>query len=134
ETNVLCPDKETRDEIMQALEERLGWKQQVIELSRLRASWPPLVVIGIFGFLTFCFVMAALHPEGDRGGTKVVRTNWLGAIFVWVFNIFGPVGVALLGAPFVMGGVIWLVMRMLKPPILLTLAPGGRGKKGSRGR
>jgi hypothetical protein len=130
ETNLLCGSKEARDEMMAALERRLGWKRQVIEYSRLRASWQPLVVIGIFGFITVCMVLAALHPESDQGGTKVVRTNWIGAIFVWVFNIFGPVGVALLGTPFVLAGVIWLVMRMIRPPLMLTLAPRRRGERG----
>jgi DNA-directed RNA polymerase subunit RPC12/RpoP len=129
EVNFVCADKDSRDELMEALEDRLGWKSQVIEVGRLKASLAPLAVIGIFGFITFCFIMAAIQPESGGGGTKVVRTNWLGAIFVWVFNIFGPVGVALLGSPFVIGGVVWLVMRLRKPPLLLTLAPGRRGGK-----
>jgi hypothetical protein len=127
ETNVLCPDKQTRDVLMEALHGILGWKREVIEYSRLKASWPPLVVIGLFGALTFFFLMAALHPEQEGGG-KVVRTNWLGAIFVWVFNFFGPFGVVLLGLPFVLAGVAWLVMRMIHPPIMLTLTPRPAGR------
>ena len=128
EANLFCADKDSRDELMEALEERLGWKSQVIEVGRLKASLAPLAMIGIFGFMTICFVMAAIQPESG-GGPRVIRTNWLGAIFVWVFNIFGPVGVVLLGSPFVIGGVVWLVMRLRKPPLLLTLMPGRRGGK-----
>jgi hypothetical protein len=128
DTNLLCGTKEDRDEIMEALHLRLGWKREVIEYSRLRASWPPLVIIGLFGFITLCGVLAAANPESDQssGGTKVVRTNWLGAIFAWVFNLFGPVGMALLGSPFILAGVIWFVMRMINPPIMLTLTPRKR--------
>ena len=57
EENLFCADKEARDELMEALEDRLGWKRQVVEVSRWRASLAPLSVIGIFGFITFCFVM-----------------------------------------------------------------------------
>ena len=57
----------------------------------------------------------------------------LGAIFAWVFNIFGPVGAALLGTPFVLAGVVWLVMRMINPPIMLTLNPRrGAGRRPAR--
>jgi len=97
ETNMMCADKDIRDDIMKNLHERLGWKREVIEFSRLKASWPPLVVIGLFGFITFCFVMVALGHDKDGGGGKVVRTNWIGAIFVWVFNTLGPVGVSVIG-------------------------------------
>jgi hypothetical protein len=125
ETNVLCPDPDSRDELMAILRDRLGpdWKREVIEYSRLRAAWQPLVITALFGFLTFCFVMATLHPEEGDGRTRVVRTNWIGAIFVWAYNLFGPAAPAILGGPFLLGGVVWLVMRLLKPPVMLTLRP-----------
>jgi len=132
ETTVFCPDQDTRDEIMEALRERLGWKREVIEFSRLKASWPPLVVIGLFGFMTFCFIMVALGHDKGGGGGKVVRTNWIGAIFVWVWNTIGPVGVSLLGGSFVLAGVAWLVARLIHPPIMLTLTP--RSGKRSKNR
>ncbi len=122
-----CADKESRDEIMKALRGRLGpnWKREVIEYSRLRASLEPLLIIGVFGFATFCFYMAGAHPEDDKsgGGTKTVRTNFIGVIFVWVYNLLGPIGVVVLGGSIVALGVAWLVARLLKPPIMLTLTP-----------
>jgi DNA-directed RNA polymerase subunit RPC12/RpoP len=130
EANLFCADKDSRDELMESLEERLGWKREVIEVGRLSASLAPLAVIGIFGFITFCFVMAATQPDSSGGGSKVVRTNFLGLIFVWIYNIFGPIGVVLLGSPFVIGGIVWLVMRLRKPPIMLTLTP--RRRRGRR--
>jgi len=132
ETNLLCADQDARDAILDALQGRLGWRRQVVEYTRLRAVWPPLVLIVLMGFITLCGVLAASHPETD-GGTKVVRTNWLGAIFAWTFNFFGPVGMALLGTPFMLGGVIWLVMRLINPPLMLTLTPrpGPRANKRS---
>jgi hypothetical protein len=131
ETNVLCPDKDSRDEILAGLRGRLGpgWDRKVVYYSRLRASWPPLVVIGFFGFITFCFVMAARDPGQGDGQSKTVRTNWLGAIFVWVLNLFGPVGAGLLGGLFILAGVAWLVARMVKPPVVLTLTPHVRKRR-----
>jgi hypothetical protein len=127
EKTIACADKETRDEIMASLRERLGpdWKHQVNEYSRLRASLEPLMIIGVFGFLTFCFYMAGAHPEDDKssGGTKTVRTNIIGVIFAWVYNLLGPIAVAVLGGLFVALGVAWLVLRLIRPPIMLTLTP-----------
>jgi hypothetical protein len=125
ETTIHCADERGRDEILRALRDRLGpdWERQVKEYTRLRASLEPLIVIGFFGFLTFCFYMAGAHPEADKSGGKVVRTNWLGAIFVWVYNVLGPWGVVSIGGLVVALGVAWLVARVIKPPLMLTLTP-----------
>jgi hypothetical protein len=141
EKNVFCAGAGSRDEVLAALRERLGpdWKRQVVQYSRLRASVEPLIVIGLFGFLTFCFYMAGAYPESDQsgGGTKVVRTNWVGLIFVWVYNLLGPWGGVSVGGVVVALGVAWLVARVIKPPLMLTLTPPGaapRGKKRPKGR
>ena len=83
------------------------------------------MIIGVFGFATWCFYMAGAHPEDDKSGgkTRWVRTNFIGAIFVWVYNLLGPVGVCALGGSIVALGVAWLVARLLKPPIMLTYTP-----------
>jgi hypothetical protein len=140
EKTIFCADAGARDEIIAALRERLGpgWKRKVVRYSRLRASVEPLVVIGLFGFLTFCFYMAGAYPESDRsgGGTRVVRTNWVGLIFVWVYNLLGPWGVVAVGGVIVALGVAWLVARVIKPPLMLTLTPpdaAPRGKKRAKG-
>jgi hypothetical protein len=124
EKTIHCEDQESRDEIVKALRQRLGpdWERKVKEYTRLRASLEPLIVIGLFGFLTFCFYMAGTHPESDSGG-KTVRTNWIGAIFVWVYNLLGPWGVVCLGGLVIALGIAWLVARMIKPPLMLTLTP-----------
>jgi hypothetical protein len=66
--------------------------------------------------------MAALNPGEGRGHARgphqLARCH-----FVWVYNTLGPAGVGAIGSPFILAGVIWLVMRMIKPPIMLTLTP-----------
>jgi hypothetical protein len=134
EKTIHCEDERSRDEILKALRGRLGpgWVREVKEYTRLRASLEPLIVIGFFGFITFCFYMAGAHPETDKSGGKVVRTNWLGAIFVWVYNLLGPWGVVCVGGLVIALGVAWLVARMIKPPLMLTLKPGEAPRRRKR--
>jgi hypothetical protein len=127
EKTIHCEDHDARDEIKDALRERLGggWKEKVVEYSRLRATVEPLIVIAFFGFVTYCFYMAGAHPEDDKSssGGKWVRTNFIGAIFIWVYNLLGPWGVVSVGGLTIGLGVLWLVARVIKPPIMFTLAP-----------
>jgi hypothetical protein len=125
EKTIHCEDKHSRDEVIEALRDRLGpgWGRKVKEYTRLRASLEPLIVIVLFGFITWCFYMAGAHPESDSSGSKVVRTNLLGAIFVWVYNLLGPWGVVTIGGLIVALGVAWLVARLIKPPLMHTLTP-----------
>jgi hypothetical protein len=127
ETTIWSDTKEDRDEFVAELRQRLGpdWKREVKEFGRLRAAVAPLIVVGFFSFGTFCFYMAGAHPEDDKSGSggKTVRTNIIGAIFVWVYNLLGPIAVAVLGGLCILAGVAWLVARLIKPPIMLTLTP-----------
>jgi hypothetical protein len=133
--NIHCADDDSRHEIIDVLQERLGpgWRRDEVEYTRLRAMLAPLGFIAFFAFLTFCFYKALTSPSEGSGG-KVVRTNIIGAIFVWVANLLGPVGVIVLGSVFIIGGCVWLVMRLQKPPIMLTLKPGPAGRKKKRRR
>jgi hypothetical protein len=131
ETAIHCKDQDSRDEVIEVLRQRLGlgWKKKVVEYSRLRAALEPLLVIAFFSFVTWCFYMAGAHPEDDKSsGGKVIRTNIIGAIFVWVYNLLGPWGVVSLGGLCIGLGVFWLVARLMKPPIMFTLAPANTTK------
>jgi hypothetical protein len=124
EHTVHCADAASRDEMLKAIRRRLGpdWKREVKEYSRLRASVEPLIVIVFFTFITFCFYMAG-RGEDSSNGSKTIRTNWLGMIFVWVYNLLGPWGVVALGGLIIALGIAWLVARMLKPPLMCTISP-----------
>jgi hypothetical protein len=123
EKTIHCEDHDSRDAILKAIRNRLGldWKREVKEYSRLRASMEPLIVIGIFAFVTFCFFMVGRGE--DSGGSHTVRTNWIGLILIWVYNLVGPWGVVAIGGLFTALGIVWLVARLLKPPLMCTISP-----------
>jgi hypothetical protein len=132
---IVCANKEDRDAFFKALLRQLDpdWKREVIEFSRLKASIAPLIVLGFCGFVTFCFYMAGTHPESDRRGGRVVRTNIIGVIVAWIYNLFGPWGVVIVGGFFIALGLAWLAARLHRPPIMLTLLPReGPGRKKKR--
>jgi hypothetical protein len=129
DTNLLPGSKEARDEIMEGLRQRLGWEQKLIQFGRLRASLAPLVLIVLFGGIATLFLLAMLYPDKGSGGGTVVVRGWLAIMVLWVYETLGAIGVILIASPFVLGGVIWLVMRMITPPLMLTLTPAGHGKK-----
>jgi hypothetical protein len=123
EKTIHCADHASRDEVLKAIRQRLGpgWKREVKEFNRLRASMEPLIVIAFFSFVTFCFYMAGRGE--DSGGSHTVRTNWIGLIFVWVYNLLGPWGVVSVGGLCIALGVAWLVARLIKPPLMCTISP-----------
>jgi DNA-directed RNA polymerase subunit RPC12/RpoP len=122
--NLILADKQSRDELLEGLRQRLGqgWKRRVREFTRLRAAWAPLAVIGFFGAIAVCVVLANLYPDPNPS-TGPRRIPWFVKIFFWLNDIIGWVGVTIVFASFALIGVIWFVMRMLKPPLMVTLTP-----------
>lgn len=126
DTTISCHDRQTRDEIMDALHERLGknWKREEIEYGRLKAALAPLGLTALFGFICFCMFMAAIGADEGGSGTRVVRVRGgLAALFYACLKFLGPIPTLLLGLVFVAGGLVWLGMRLHTPPIMLTLRP-----------
>lgn len=131
DTNIHCHDRQTRDEIMAALYERLGegWKREEVEYSRFKASLAPLGVTAVFAFVCFCMFMAAIGEDEGSGRTRVVRVRGgLQALFYACLKFLGPIPTLLLGLVFVSGGLVWLGFRLHTPPIMLTLKPRKKKK------
>jgi hypothetical protein len=116
-----------RYQLMNALQERLGdCQRENIQYSRWKAAVAPLICIAFISFIGFCFFMVAAGQDTSANDGKVVRTNWLGAIIITIFNFFGPVPIVALALLLLIPSVIWLVFRVRTPPIMDTIWPGAR--------
>jgi len=130
DTLIFCPDRESRDEIVQTLFERLGtsWVRTVRQKTLLQGILGPLALIAVCALLTVSLAIAAdWLANADlqlRGGG---RWRLIARLVVWILTGLGPRGVSLLGALFVLFGVVWFVMRVRKPPRMLTLTPEPKG-------
>jgi hypothetical protein len=122
--NILCNGKEMRDQLMDALHERLAnWKRAQIVHSRWRAAVAPSIILAFLAFIGFCFFMVATgHDEGANDG-KPVRTNWIGMIILAIYDFFGPIPIVVLAMLLLIPTVIWLVLRVRTPPIMDTISP-----------
>jgi hypothetical protein len=123
ESWILCPDKECRDEIFQALAERLGpgWTRNIHQETLLEAITPPLFVIAVAGVLTVGLALTANWLGGAELRAPGGRWGRLLGLIGAVLRFLGPVGVTLIGAPLVIVGLIWFVMRYRQPPRILSL-------------
>ena len=63
--------------------------------------------------------MANSYSDPSQWGPR--RMPWFVSIFVWLHGVIGWLGVTLIFGSFTLGGIIWFVMRMRKPPLMYTL-------------
>jgi len=132
ETNIHCESKEARDEIIDALKERLGedWDEQTVEFSRLRAAALPLYTGAILLFLCFCLYMIATGQDrGGGGGGGLLDLKQV--IFLVLLYVFGATGTLIIAVIITALVFVWLYFRVRTPPVMLTLSPykGGRKKR-----
>ncbi|MFO0812373.1 MAG: hypothetical protein U0796_04090 [Gemmatales bacterium] len=120
--SVYCKDEETKQQILQVLHQTLGesWKREVIEEPRWKAALLPLGCTLLFGFIAFCILMTALGHD-KSSGSKTVRTNFIGAIIIGIWNLLGPIGALVAVLLLLMPCVVWLVWVLVKPPINDTI-------------
>jgi uncharacterized membrane protein (DUF485 family) len=95
------------------------------ELSRLQATFSPLITIGImilvFGFLVW--LSYALQHEGGR-------VRGLGGIIIaYTVGWLGPMWTGVLGGVCILGCIAWMGVRIADPPIEVTITPQADKKK-----
>ena len=98
------------------------------ELTRLQATYSPLITIGIlvlvFGFL----VWLAWGLQQPREGGGRVR-GLAGIIIAYTVGWLGPLWTGVLGGVCVLGCVAWMAVRIADPPIEVTIIPLADKKK-----
>lgn len=128
-TKFLTPsDVEERDKIFKAIEKYMGdtWDRKTVKHTALTATIAPFLSILVTFAITLGIALLTLFLEGEWTGTG------RGAIVALLLNILtwlGPLGTC--GIGFLIGAclMIWMVVRMMNPPIEVTLAPVPLKKK-----
>ncbi len=124
---VTLTDSSKRDELLAALQERLGpsWTCQRQQVSRLSASlWPLGVTAGIVLVTWFMYTEAQEIAAGEhlkpfgRGKAKLV--TW---VMHWVEGLIGASGVLIVGALLATLCLVWLGYAVARPAIRVTVRP-----------
>jgi len=115
-------DREERDEIMKAIEDYMkpDVERSVLKHTPLTAMVAPIITILVTGAITVGIAILAFFIGGDwegRGRGALVAAifnslHWLGAL--GTCGIGGVIGAFM---------VLWLVVRVVNPPIEVTLKP-----------
>jgi hypothetical protein len=130
-TKFLTPgDIEERDKIFKAIEKYLGddWARKTVKHTPLTATMAPFLSLLITFAITIVIAIVTLFLEGGawtgtgRGAIVALLLNVLG----WL----GPLGTCGIGFLIGMLFIVWMAVRMMNPPIEVTLAPVPPGKKG----
>jgi hypothetical protein len=126
-------DKEARSAAFHLIEKRLGvgFTSLTESYTKIRAIYMPLMMLTIFGFLTWVMHGAAADIAAGAEAEISGRHRGIKAIFYWVMDLIGPTGVLILGGLFIALAVMMLVQRFKTPPIITRLKEGPQ--KPSRG-
>ncbi|MBN1347338.1 MAG: hypothetical protein JXQ73_31900 [Phycisphaerae bacterium] len=121
--NVSFEDASARDAALAALERRLGpgFERAEVQYGVVRAALGPVVGLGVSGAATYLLVELAKglargeHVEIHGRGRAKKR------VFLWLVDLLGPTGVTIVGGLVVLAFLAWLVARVKKPPLMITL-------------
>jgi hypothetical protein len=99
-----------------------------VRYGALRAGRKPLLIaVAVAAFTGVSVPAASLVADGDEG--YFYRSNgpyaWVAQALIPVFRRLGPTGVAVVGALAVLGCLAWMVARIARPPVMITLTPSG---------
>jgi hypothetical protein len=126
-------DKADRTEAFQLIENRLGdsFTSLTESFSKLCAVYAPLLTLTIFGFLTWLLHNTAAEIAAGAEAEVTGRHRGIKALFLWILDLIGPIGVLIIGGLLMALAVMALVQRFKEPPIITKLKQGVQ--KPSRG-
>lgn len=123
-TNIGFANSETRDEVLTALQQRLGsgFSMKVQELNSFQSAIKPGIALLVVGFFVVLFYMGFLDftPGEDyhiHGHGALFKGIYLGLV-----SLLGPTGILILGGLILLPLVIWFARRVANPPTQMTLA------------
>ena len=123
--NITFKDAAHRDTALQALERRLAprFTKAEVQYGVVRAALVPLLTTAALAALTYVSYMAAGGVAAGEAVDIHGRARAQKRMFAWALEILGPTGVAVVGGLIVLGCIGWLVVRVKKPPLMVTLTP-----------
>jgi hypothetical protein len=122
--NVGFADSATRNEVLDALQHRMGagFQVRVQELSPLQAAIKPFFMLLVATFFVVAGFVGALEIAAGAEYDISGRGALLQRAYVSIVSLLGPIGVLVLGGLLVLLLLVWFVRRVLNPPTQMTLA------------
>lgn len=126
-------DKEDRSAAFKQIASRLGdgFTSLTESYSKLRAVYMPLFMLTVLGFFTWLLHGAAKDIAAGAEAELTGRHKGIKALFYWILDLIGPIGVLIVGCLFMALAVMALMQRYKEPPIITRLQEGTQ--KASRG-
>ncbi len=126
EETINFESKEDRTAAFQLIASRLGdnFTSLTESYSKLRAVYAPLLTLTILGFLTWLFHGAAKDIAAGAEADFSGRNSGIKAIFFWIIDVIGPIGVLVIGSLLMALAVMALIQRYKEPPIITKLQEG----------
>lgn len=126
-------DKTERNAAFQQIANHLGegFTSLTERYSKIRAVYLPLFMLTVIGFITWLLHGTAAEIAAGAEADFHGRHKGIKALFFWILDLIGPVGVLIVGGLFLALGVMALIQRFKKPPIITRLKAGTQ--KPSRG-
>ena len=122
--NVTFEGAAQRDAALQALERTLGpqFRKREVQYGVVRAAFAPLLTTGGVAAFTYVSYMAASGLAAGEVADIHGRRRAEKRMFAWALGLLGPTGVAVVGGLIILGCVAWLIGRVKRPPLMVTLA------------
>lgn len=117
-----CGSTDERDDIFETIEKLHGdeWDRKVVKHNAFTAMISPIVAMIVTGAIAFGLAILSLFLGGDWEG------RGRGAAVAALFNLIhwlGPLGNCGIGLIIILLFGIWMLVRMINPPLEVTLAP-----------
>jgi hypothetical protein len=121
--NIGFKDASTRDAALRIMHKRLGpqFKWREVQYGMGRAAGVPFLVGATLGAFTYVSAMAA---TGLAAGERVDihgRNRAAKMVFGWALDLLGPTGVSVIGALAISACLMWMVGRIKRPPLMVTI-------------
>jgi hypothetical protein len=125
---VTFKDCSARNFALAALARRLAprFSMREVQYGALRAGRKPLLIaVAVAAFTGVSVPAAWLVAHGDEGYFYRSHDPYarVAQALIPVFRLLGPAGVAVVGALAVLGCLAWMVARIARPPVMITLTP-----------
>jgi hypothetical protein len=87
-----------------------------------RAAGIPLIAGALLSAFTYVSAAAAVGLGNGEEADIHGRNRAAKAAFVWALDLLGPTGVWIVGGLAVVCCVLWMVSRIKRPPLMVTIA------------
>jgi hypothetical protein len=122
-TTFFCPNRQTRDEMYEGLQRRLGrgWTEHERQVSRWTSSSLSLICLAVLLVLSAIYFPTAWNLEQAAAAGEVDRSSLVKGVVGWVFDRCGLVFPGIVAGLGLLGCLVWLVCDLVAPPLLVNL-------------